>query len=431
MTFTNKVKRYVHEHRLLSDGQKVTVALSGGPDSVALLHCMIALGYEVHAAHCNFHLRGEESGRDEEFVRNLCERLRVPLCIEHFDTKTYSGQTGKSIEMAARDLRYKWFATLSDTIAVGHHSDDQAETFLLNLVRGSGLRGLTGMSPRSISRQTTDNGRVVNLVVIRPFLCVGRAEVLEYLKQAGEPYVTDSTNNEDDCRRNIIRHHVIPCLQQLNPRVADTISETCERLAESDNLLRAAMKSTLKECMDGDKIKMNALMSTPAPLSVLHEILSPRGYNASQIKRIINERGGQPGQVYLSDKWRLLRDRGCWILSPKEKEKPKCSMTMHCYPASEYKLTGDPSVAAFDIAKIGDSLILRNAQPGDRFTPFGMSGSRLVSDFLTDLHVNLFEREQQMVLVSDDEIAWVVGRRISRKFAITPATQTVLEVRVV
>ena len=187
--FIRRVSQYIEEKHLLQPGDKVLVALSGGADSVALLRVLLRLGYVCEAAHCNFHLRGEESLRDEQFVRELAARLDVPLHVIHFDTNEYAASHGVSVEMAARELRYGWFGQLrrecgARVVAVAHHRDDSVETFLLNLVRGTGINGLQGIRP-------------VNGEVVRPLLCVSRAEILEYLASLGQAYVTDSTNLQD------------------------------------------------------------------------------------------------------------------------------------------------------------------------------------------------------------------------------------------
>ena len=209
----DKVRIYIEREIGLRPDDLVLVALSGGADSTALLLIMKELGYEVKALHCNFHLRGEESNRDQAFVEELCKQNDVPLSVRHFDTEQYAKEQGISIEMAARDLRYDWFreelkALKASCIAVAHHRDDQAETILLNLLRGTGLRGLTGMRPKHDS-------------IIRPLLCLSREEILEYLESKGQDFVTDSTNSERIAQRNRLRLDVIPLLRDINPAAVE------------------------------------------------------------------------------------------------------------------------------------------------------------------------------------------------------------------
>ena len=234
----SKVSAYVKKHNLLDSNELYIVAVSGGADSVALLLLLHEHGYRVHAAHCNFHLRGDESDRDEAFCVELCEHLGVELHRVHFDTQTYADLHKVSIEMAARELRYQWFEQLRKDmgaagICVAHHRDDSVETVLLNLVRGTGLRGLCGIQPK-------------NGFVLRPLLCVSRAEIEAFLNEKEQGYVTDSTNLEADVQRNIVRLRVLPLLQKLNPAVADNIQRTCENLMEAQNVLTGILDNLNK-----------------------------------------------------------------------------------------------------------------------------------------------------------------------------------------
>ena len=220
-----KVKQYIDRHELFSSSDKILVALSGGADSVALLRLLQAMGYTCDAAHCNFHLRDKESERDENFVRQLCKELQVQLHITHFETVKEAKSRHLSIEMAARELRYKWFEEIRKTcgatvIAVAHHQDDSVETLLLNLIRGTGINGLRGIRPK--------NGKIV-----RPLLCLNRKEILDYLSDIGQEYVTDSTNLQDEYTRNKIRLNLLPLMQEINPSVKESILKTAEHLNDA------------------------------------------------------------------------------------------------------------------------------------------------------------------------------------------------------
>ena len=212
------IQKYIEEKQLFTLHDKVLVALSGGADSVALLRVLLVLGYHCEAAHCNFHLRGEESDRDERFVNELCKGLGVALHVTHFDTVTYASRHHVSIEMAAREMRYDWFEQLRKerggaVIAVAHHRDDSGETFLLNLIRGAGINGLKGISPH-------------NGCIVRPLLEVSRQDILDYLRCLGHGYATDSTNLQDEYIRNKIRLNILPMLRELNHSVREIIAET-------------------------------------------------------------------------------------------------------------------------------------------------------------------------------------------------------------
>ena len=289
------MRRFASVHELFVYGGKYIVALSGGADSVSLLfvlkHLEHELGIDVEAAHCNFHLRGAESVRDEEFCKQLCERLSVPLHLIHFDTQAYADLHRVSIEMAARDLRYGYFENLrrdikAQDICVAHHRDDSVETVLLNLVRGTGLRGLRGIQPR--------NGNI-----IRPLLSLSREDIMQYLDALGESYVTDSTNLHNDVKRNKIRLDVMPLLRELNPSVSQSIFGSSLRVGEALKVFDEAMKRSIADVTATSPshhltispphhlvISVERLKKQPSPEYTLHEILSSRGFASAQIEQI-------------------------------------------------------------------------------------------------------------------------------------------------
>ena len=268
-------------------GSLSIVALSGGADSVALLLGLLHLGQPLVAAHCNFHLRGEESDADEAFVRQLCEDKGVTLYVEHFDTEAYAKQQRISIEMAARELRYDFFERLrqqlgATTIAVAHHRDDNVETLLLNLVRGSGLKGLCAMQPQ-------------NGFIVRPMLNIPRTEIEAFLKEAQQPFRTDSTNTDTAFKRNKIRHELLPLLRELNPSIDRTLAETITRLNEAQSLLPSAYAPSSPRSLRSDSIAvpslpLASLQSSPAPQTLIFNFLSPYGFTPSQCRTIAQER---------------------------------------------------------------------------------------------------------------------------------------------
>lgn len=292
--FREKVRRYVAEHAMAEPGERVLVALSGGADSVCLLLVLKGMGVEVEAAHCNFHLRGEESMRDERFVVELCKRLGVRLHRTDFDTEGEARRRGVSIEMAARDLRYEFFARLMAeedgcrVLAVGHHKDDNAETFLLNAVRKTGLRGLGGIKP--VSR----NG--LGCRVVRPLLCVGREEIVRFLEEEGEEWVTDSTNLHADVARNKVRLGVVPVLKEINPGAVDTLCSTMENIAEVGKIYDDWMGREKERCSRWKDertlyIYRESLARSASPISVLHELLYPIGFNETQVRNLLHAKG--------------------------------------------------------------------------------------------------------------------------------------------
>lgn len=435
------VKASAEQHELMRAGDRVLVALSGGADSVALLRALLRTGFACVAAHCNFRLRGAESERDEMFVRSLCTRLGVPLRVRTFDTRRHAAARGISIEMAARELRYDWFDSLrteegAACIAVAHHRDDAAETLLLNLVRGTGIHGLTGIRRR--------NGHVV-----RPLLDATRRQITDYLAALGQDYVTDSTNLRPDAAvRNRIRLDVLPLLEEINPSVRETLAATAARMADAAALYDTAAAAALARVRRGDFIRRAALEAEPAPGTLLYEILAPLGFNRAQAAEVYAQRNGEPGREYRSPGWRLLRDRDGWYLRPADdgyrllasvlplegtvRLTPDVLVRVRripCTPATE--IPRRKSCASLDVDRLRLPLTVRFTRAGDRFVPFGMKGARLVSDYLTDARKSLFDKERQLVVCSGDDIVWLVGERPDDRCRVTPSTRFVLTIEVV
>ena len=486
-SFVDRVRRFASVHELFVYGGKYIVALSGGADSVSLLfvlkHLEHELGIGVEAAHCNFHLRGAESVRDEEFCKQLCERLSVPLHLIHFDTQAYADLHRVSIEMAARDLRYGYFENLrrdieAQDICVAHHRDDSVETVLLNLVRGTGLRGLRGIQPR--------NGNI-----IRPLLSLSREDIVQYLGALGESYVTDSTNLHNDVKRNKIRLDVMPLLRELNPSVSQSIFESSLRVGEALKVFDEAMKQSIADVTTPPRgctcpkctnqpvrkctnqpllvqqsllhqqrctlqanhpltISIDRLKQQPSPEYTLHEILSPRGFTSAQIDQIYGSLDScSAGKIIASDSHELAFDRGSLLVQPRTNV-ADAARSMRIPETGTYVFSdslkikvaaedcGDdyvPSRAAdcvcLDASNIKFPLTLRHIEQGDRFVPFGMNGMKLVSDYLTDRKKNVFEKRAQLVVTdAQQRIVWLVGERTDNRFRITPHTQQALRLTI-
>lgn len=449
-----KVRKYIGENGLCRKKDKVIAGVSGGADSVALLCLLQEMGYDVEAAHCNFQLRGAESGRDEAFVRHLCEEKNIPLHVKRFDTQAYAETRKISIEMAARDLRYDWFRLLlkeekAAVIAVAHHREDNAETVLLNLIRGTGIAGLCGMQPR--------NGDV-----IRPLLDVSREEIEDYLRHTGQSFVTDSTNLEDHCVRNKIRLNILPEMQAINPSVVSSIVETAARLNEAKRLVDKQMQRSELRCKlppdatlnaEGCKVNIHQLQFEVSPRLLLYKILSPYGFNSTQIEEIYASLTGEAGKLFESPKgWTLLKDRnfllvrksgtagggvstGKILLADMSDSPFPLSVTWNALHISasvlsyskDYIIPHKKSCACLDMAKLSGRLYVRRWKQGDRFKPFGMTGTKLVSDYMTDCKFSLFQKEAQCVLVDEnDRIIWLVGERIDDDYKISETTGDLL-----
>lgn len=416
-----KVARYIDRERLFMPADKVLVALSGGADSVALLCLLQVLGYDCEAAHCNFHLRGEESDRDEAFVRRLCAERKVPLHTVHFDTRRVAGEKHISIEMAARELRYEWFGKVREesgagVVAVAHHRDDSVETFLLNLIRGAGINGLRGIRPR-------------NGYIVRPLLCLDRKEITGYLERIGQDYVTDSTNLQDEYTRNKIRLDLLPMMQAINPSVKESILAAAAHLEDASAIYKKGIKEGIKRVRTAQGICIDALMREPAPKTLLFEILYPLGFNAARIEDIYRALEGQPGKVFSSEKWCVVKDRGYLLVEACRKAvQPVLTMEEHAL-TPDFVIPRDKATACFDADKLLHPLSLRLWRQGDSFVPFGMKGRKKVSDYMTDRKFSLLRKERQWVLCCGEDIIWLVGERADDRFRVDGNTRKVLVVK--
>ncbi|EJX03254.1 tRNA(Ile)-lysidine synthetase [gut metagenome] len=305
------VSRFIEKNSLLSMREPIVVGLSGGADSVSLLAILVRLGYDCVALHCNFHLRGDESDRDEEFSRNFATSLDVPFHKIDFDTVGYASSHHLSIEMAARELRYSWFGKMREdlgaqAIAVAHHRDDSIETLLMNMLRGSGIRGMGGIRAR-------------NGYVVRPLLCVSREEILGWLESQGYSYVVDSTNLSDAYTRNFIRLRLLPLLEELNPAARTTLARTAEHLSAAGLIYQYVVDRAKRELILPDgTIPIERLLEYPAPETILFEILKDYGFSRTQSDDIFQSLAGEPGKMFYSPKYRMLKDREYLMLTPQE-----------------------------------------------------------------------------------------------------------------
>ena len=439
-----RVEQYVKKQQLLSPEGLHLVALSGGADSVALLLILHELDYHIEAVHCNFHLRGEESERDEIFVKNLCSEKEIPVHLIHFNTKEYAANHQVSIEMAARELRYRYFEQLrqdigAETVCVAHHRNDAVETLLMNLMRGAGIHGLTGIRPR-------------NGVIVRPLLCVSRDEIEDFLRAKGQSYVTDSTNLETDVLRNKIRLQLLPLMEQLQPGTADNLARSAWYLSEVEKVYNTEITReedaflSKEDCLSGNHhssfiISHSSLTTSPSPLCLLHELLTPLGFNHTQVEQILTNIGSAPGRMFTSPTHILVIDRDCLVAEAlREPMKPLVipepgryrldeTVCIDVSQTDDLSVSKSPDVATLDATRIQFPLTVRPVQQGDRFQPYGMQGQKLVSDFLTDQKLNLLEKRRQLVIAdATGAILWLVGLRTDRRYRVTNDTTTVLRI---
>lgn len=432
----HQVREYIDKYQLLSASDKVLVGLSGGADSVALLSVLVKLGYTCVALHCNFHLRGEESMRDEAFALAFAGQLRVPFYKIDFETELYAGEHHLSIEMAARDLRYAWFEKMrlrleAQAVAVAHHRDDSIETLIMNLVRGSGIRGLVGIRPR-------------NQHVIRPLLGVSRKEILDWLEDQHYEYVTDSTNLSDAYTRNFIRLRVLPLLEELNPSVRQTLSRTAEHLSAAETIYLSVLEKARQELWVEEKLSIRKLMQYPSPETILYELLLPYGFSRQVAGDVFRSLSGESGKVFYAKSYRLVKDREYLILSDR-KEDQAVSYTFPLQAGrweepfpfsfkivrndSDFTLQVSPDIAYFDADKLEPELHLRRWKQGDWFIPFGMKGRKKVSDYFSDHKFTLKQKESAWLLCSGSSVIWLVGERSDDRYRISSATKWILVVK--
>lgn len=438
MRVERHVQEFIRNGGLMADGAGVLVGLSGGADSVALLRILVHLGYRCHAVHCNFHLRGAESDRDEEFAVELCRSLSIPCEVVHFDTQGYAAEQHVSIEMAARELRYREFERIRqaqglDVVAVAHHKDDAVETLLLNLIRGTGINGLTGM-------------RVVNGHVVRPLLCLTRDEVISYLERVNQPYITDSTNLTDEYARNKVRLHLLPMMQLINPAAKDNILQAASHLAEAATLYNKVVAEECTHIVEGDEepnISIAPLLDTDTPKTILFEILRPYGFNSAQVDDIFRSLSAESGRIFHAEEYTVLRDRTHLLVRrntivdnditytlPDEGTltlPDGTALTIHrVSPDADWQMPRNNNVLCIDADHFSSPLTLRHPQEGDRFRPFGMRGTKLLSDFYTDLKLPRTEKRHQWLLCHNNDILWAVGKRSSEQCRLHGTEQNVI-----
>lgn len=436
MELIKQIKKYISDNNLLSPKAKIIVGVSGGSDSVALLHILHDLNYECIVAHCNFHLRGDESFRDEYFVEKLAKKLNLKYLVTHFDTKKYVEDAGMSVEMAARELRYAWFEKIrkenkAEAIAVAHHQDDSIETVLLNLIRGTGIRGLSGMLPK--------NGKVV-----RPLLAIYHEDVLNYLKEKSIDFVEDSTNAEDIFIRNKIRLKIIPLMETINPSVKQAISRSANNLHKAEKIYLNYIEEAKIKVLTDNNISIPELLKQEEPQTILFEILSPFGFTPSTIDDIFNSIKRQSGKTFYSNNYRLIKDRETFIIEeipllPSNKiyiitendskiTAPIKLEISSITKGSDFNIEKNKAILYIDKDKVNFPLIIRKWAHGDWFKPLGLRGTKKVSDYFTDRKFSLIDKENTWLLCSGEDIVWIIGERTDDRFKVTKRTSEVLKI---
>ena len=437
------VRQFIADHQLFNpETDAVLVAVSGGLDSVVLLHVLHRLGVQVAVAHGHFGLRGDEADADEQFVRKLAKQYGLPYFAEFFRTKDFAEQEGISTQMAARLLRYRWFEAVREreglaVIATAHHQRDAAETMLLNLTHGTGLAGLHGIPAQ--------NGHVV-----RPLLGLGRDDLHDYLVENRLAWREDASNDSPVYQRNRLRHDVLPVLRELNPNLDQTLSTVAERVGGAEEIVRRYVADTAAEARRDEAevtyLDIRLLQKTTATTLVLHELLRPFGFGWPVVKDIVAAFGGESGRRFDSPTHRLVKDREQLVITPRrlsqfgtfqlaagQTDLLADGMRLRAElreTGPGYSVPRSKSSAALDADVLKFPLTLRRWQEGDWFMPLGMRGKKLLSDFLIDQKVPLNLKDEVRVLTSaDGKICWVVGWRVDERFKVTDDTVRVLTVQ--
>lgn len=433
-------KQYIEQQKLCNLDNRILVAVSGGIDSVVMLDLFVEASYQIAIAHCNFQLRGKESDGDEQFVKNLGEKYGIKVFAKSFETKDYANYQKLSIQEAARDLRYSWFEELLyendfDYVAVGQHADDQVETFFINLLRGSGLAGLRGMPLKRGN-------------IIRPLLFANRKQIIMHTEENDLNFREDSSNKEDTYLRNKIRLNLLPELEKLHTKAPVAIVESMNNLNEADVLLKQLMDEKYNSLFSEKEgfllVSKDDVVKLQPMDSWLFYLMKRFGFNRdttnSMTDAIIRT---QIGQSFVSETYEAIIDRKNLLIRPmteidlkeyivqrgQDKITDPLILNFERIPNSEtFKIKSDARVAQLDEGKLTYPLKIRRWQHGDRFAPFGMKGSKLLSDFFIDNKINLFEKQNIWLLISGNNIVWVIGHRISEKYKITRQTETVLAV---
>jgi tRNA(Ile)-lysidine synthase len=434
------LKSNISENDLFRTGDRILVTVSGGIDSVVLLDLLCKLGYACTIAHCNFHLRDKESDGDEQFVKTLAEKYEIPVFVRNFDTLEYAENNKKSIQMAARELRYDWFEELRqeqscDWIVTAHNRNDVIETFFLNLSRGTGIQGLTGIRNKT--------GRL-----IRPFLFASREEIKAYALSNNLDWREDSSNASTKYSRNKIRHNLIPLFEEINPRFTDTLIDNIRKLKEAEEIYLKAIRDKRNEYVFHETgyawIPVNELMKLQPIDTWAYELLSDYNFTQAVVYDIVRSLDGPSGKQFFSVTHRLVKDRDKLLIHPIREENHRkyyiegpfseinepVMLEMDVVSNSaEFKISSSPTVACLDFDLLEFPLILRKWEAGDYFRPLGMKSMKKLSDFFIDIKLSLPEKENTWILQSGNEIAWIVGLRIADNFKVSSESKKILTIR--
>jgi len=435
----NKFKKHIESNFAELTQQPVLIAVSGGVDSVVLLHLCHRIGLDLAVAHCNFHLRDEDSNQDQVFVKDLCAQLKVPFFVREFDTNQYAATNKVSIQVAAREQRYQWFEEIVQQgtyryLLTAHHLDDSMETFLINFSRGTGIEGLLG-----IPEKTND--------IRRPLLVFTRAEIEEYAMANQFAWREDYTNAQTKYLRNKIRKNILPVFKEINPQIDQTFQQTIGFLKEASQMADDASRMMFEKVVlkQGDDLlfPLRELSELSLPKAYLYKWLEPYGFKAwNDIADLVK---AETGKKILSDNYCLFKDRGYLLLRLKSEIKEDIAdsfyiqenqiitqpihLTATNYERNEIELTADPLCAYLDRDKLQLPLLIRKPKKGDYFVPFGMKGTKRISKYVKDEKMTQIEKENLWLLCSGDTIVWIIGSRMDERFKVRNTTTNVLKIK--
>lgn len=429
-------KKFIAENNLISANDKILLAVSGGIDSMVLAHLFLNLQNEKGIAHCNFSLRGKESDEDENLVRSFAENNNIPFYSIRFDTRMYARNKGLSIQMAARELRYKWFEEIRsekgyDSVAIAHNLNDNIETLIINLVRGTGLAGLTGIHP-------------VSNRIIRPVLFATREMITNYCNQNGVQYREDRSNADTHYIRNKVRHLIVPVLKEINPSIETTLSETAERFIGINELVNefiTKLRYKISERREGNVIfNYTQLKQHLGNKTTVFELFKPFGITNVQLDDLLKVMQGKTGGRIHTNTHRIIKNRKEIIVSVAEDRNEATYIinsiddfmsvpgidSAYFAAIESFDIPLDPSVACLDSEKITFPMVIRKWKPGDYFYPFGMKQRKKLSDYFIDRKYSILDKENKLILELDEKIVWIIGDRIDNRFRITKHTSKAL-----
>jgi tRNA(Ile)-lysidine synthase len=434
-------RKFIGEHKLLGESDRILLAVSGGIDSMVMAQLFLSIGTNIGIAHCNFNLRGKESDKDEAFVKHFASENHIPFFTERFDTTGFATEKGISIQMAARELRYRWFEEIRhqnnfSLISIAHNLNDNVETFLINLTRGTGIAGLTGMKP-------------IYKNIIRPLLFASRDAIIEYSNKNKVEYREDKSNAETKYTRNKIRHIIIPQFRSVNPSFETTITETAERLHEINEILTSHI-SEIREKVSFKRdntivFKLNALHGLMPKNTLIFELFKPFGISTGQMDDLLKLFVSRTGSQLFTSDYRLIKNRKELLVLKYENDSedqflinrlqdfrkfPECISAGIKKVNADFRIPDTSNIACLDAEKISYPMVFRKWKHGDSFYPLGMNQKKKLSDYFVDNKYSISDKEHCWILESDGKILWVANDRIDNRFKITRRTKKALIIEV-